>query len=96
MDTGPAERTSLVLVSMGAPAATRNICLPRMCSGSIVAYLPHAKVYRNLAAEYDRIQQERIAAFKGYAADIANGAYPAASHMVGIDADEMRFLRRQA
>lgn len=57
-------------------------------------------MYRNLAAEHDRIQQERIAAFWEYAGDISSGVYPAANHMVGVDAGEMRkfedFLSGQA
>ncbi|AWC24231.1 hypothetical protein CO731_03712 [Aminobacter sp. MSH1] len=53
-------------------------------------YPRHTKVYRNLAAEHDRIQQERIAAFTEFAADIAGGAYPDASRKVGIDSAEMR------
>jgi 3-methyl-2-oxobutanoate hydroxymethyltransferase len=53
-------------------------------------YPRHAKVYRNLAAEYDRIQVERIAAFREYAADIASGAYPDERHRVPIDAEELQ------
>jgi hypothetical protein len=34
----------------------------------------HAKVYRNFRAEYDRLQQERIAAFKEFRADVETGA----------------------
>ena len=35
----------------------------------------HAKVYRNFRAEYDRLQRERIAAFKEFRADVETGAY---------------------
>ena len=45
----------------------------------------HAKVYRNFRSEYDRLQQERIAAFKEFKADVASGAYPEPKHLVGID-----------
>ena len=31
----------------------------------------HSKVYRNFAAEYDRLQAERVAAFKEFIADVA-------------------------
>jgi 3-methyl-2-oxobutanoate hydroxymethyltransferase len=58
-------------------------------------YPRHAKVYRNLAAEYDRLQAERIAAFREYATDIASGAYPEERHRVSVDAEELeRFLSR--
>src|ERR1041384_8010874 len=38
----------------------------------------HAKAYRNFLKEYQRLQQERIAAFKEYAADVKSGAFPQA------------------
>lgn len=50
----------------------------------------HAKVYRNFAAEYDRLQRERIAAFSELAEDIRSGAYPEERHLVGIDEAELR------
>jgi len=44
----------------------------------------HAKVYRNFRAEYDRLQRERIAAFKEFRADVETGAYPQEKHMAPI------------
>ncbi|OIQ67119.1 hypothetical protein GALL_513060 [mine drainage metagenome] len=53
----------------------------------------HAKVYLNFRAEYDRLQAERIAAFAEFKADVASGAYPAASHVVPIaDAEFAAFM----
>ena len=49
----------------------------------------HAKTYRNFAAEYDRLQQERIAAFREFRQDVESGAYPADRHNVGVPADEL-------
>jgi len=48
----------------------------------------HAKIYRNFAAEYDRLQQERIAAFKEYARDVATGAFPEAAQVVKAEPGE--------
>ena len=48
----------------------------------------HAKVYRNFAAERDRLQQERIAAYSEYIKDIDSSAYPTAVHDVPIDKTE--------
>ena len=45
----------------------------------------HAKAYRNFCKEYQRLQQERIAAFKEYAADVKKGAFPEAKHLVAMD-----------
>ncbi|TCR87892.1 ketopantoate hydroxymethyltransferase [Rhizobium sp. BK376] len=53
-------------------------------------YPRHAKVYRNLAAEYDRLQRERIAAFSEFAADVKSGVYPERRHLVGIDESELK------
>ncbi len=36
----------------------------------------HSKVYRNFAAEFDRQQAERIAAFREFVADVEGGAFP--------------------
>jgi 3-methyl-2-oxobutanoate hydroxymethyltransferase len=48
----------------------------------------HAKAYRNFAIERDRLQQERIAAYREYIHDIENSHFPAVEHNVTINADE--------
>ena len=55
----------------------------------------HSKAYRNFAAEYDRLQQERIAAFREYVADVESRAYPEEKHIVRMPPDELKaFLDR--
>jgi 3-methyl-2-oxobutanoate hydroxymethyltransferase len=49
----------------------------------------HAKVYRNFAAEFDRLQRERVAAYAEFIADVASGAYPEDRHVVQMDPAEM-------
>jgi 3-methyl-2-oxobutanoate hydroxymethyltransferase len=51
----------------------------------------HAKAYRNFLKEYNRLQEERIAAFKEYAADVRNGVFPETGHLV--DMDEVEFKK---
>lgn len=46
----------------------------------------HAKAYRNFAAEHTRLQQERLAAFREYIADVHAGRFPARSHLVEMEA----------
>jgi len=46
----------------------------------------HAKAYRNFAAEHRRLQQERIAAFREYIADVHEGRFPERSHLVEMEA----------
>jgi 3-methyl-2-oxobutanoate hydroxymethyltransferase len=46
----------------------------------------HAKAYRNFAAEHRRLQQERVAAFTEYIADVKEGRFPEPRHLVEMDA----------
>jgi 3-methyl-2-oxobutanoate hydroxymethyltransferase len=48
----------------------------------------HARVYRNFAQERDRLQQERIAAYREYIDDINTKSFPQAEHSVGISDNE--------
>jgi 3-methyl-2-oxobutanoate hydroxymethyltransferase len=55
----------------------------------------HAKVYRDLKAEYARLQREMTGAFGEFKADVDSGAYPAAKHVVeGDDSEYAAFMRR--
>ncbi len=45
----------------------------------------HAKAYRNFHAEYQRLQEERIAAFREYIADVQSGRFPEERHLVGME-----------
>jgi 3-methyl-2-oxobutanoate hydroxymethyltransferase len=48
----------------------------------------HGKIYRNLGPELERLQNERIAAFKDYKADVDSGGYPGPEHTVPIPDNE--------
>ena len=45
----------------------------------------HAKAYRDFAAENRRLQQERIAAFREYIADVQGGRFPERCHLVEME-----------
>jgi 3-methyl-2-oxobutanoate hydroxymethyltransferase len=82
-----AARTSLVLFSMGAGTGGDAQYL---FAEDVLGYTPghrprHAKVYRDFAAEYERLQRERVAAFGEFRADVESGAYPADEHLVPVD-----------
>lgn len=49
----------------------------------------HSKVYRNFAAELDRLQEERVAAFREFVADVDSRAYPEDRHVVRMDPAEL-------
>ena len=46
----------------------------------------HARAYRNFAAEHRRLQQERLAAFREYIADVHADRFPERGHLVEIEA----------
>jgi len=91
------KRTKLLLWSMGSgPGCDAQYLFAEDILGTNRGHMPrHAKVYRNFAAEFDRLQTERIAAFAQYAADVASGAYPEEKHIVRMAQSEFEaFLRR--
>jgi len=45
----------------------------------------HAKAYRNFLVEHRRLQEERIAAFREYIADVNEGRFPERCHLVEMD-----------
>ena len=79
--------TPMIMLGMGAgPAADAQYLFAEDVLGHTIGHKPrHAKTYRNFAAEYQRLQQERIAAFREFFADVSTGAYPAPQHVVPID-----------
>ncbi len=91
-----AKRTSLVLLSMGAGiGGDAQYLFSEDVLGYTKAHRPrHAKVYRNFRAEFDRLQAERIAAFKEFKADVDSGAYPEDKHLVPMaDAEYEAFVK---
>ena len=91
------ENTSMIMLGMGAgPWADAQY----LFSEDVLGYTPehkprHAKTYRNFRAEYDRLQQERIDAFKELKADIENGTYPEPKHVVQIKDEEFEAFTAQ-
>jgi 3-methyl-2-oxobutanoate hydroxymethyltransferase len=84
-----AKRTSLVLFSMGAGAGCDAQYL---FSVDVLGYTEghqprHAKVYRDFRAEYERLQNERVAAFAEFRADVDGGRYPQPVHNVAVADD---------
>jgi len=89
------KRTSLLMLSMGAGSGgDAQYLFAEDVLGYTRGHRPrHAKVYRNFRAEFDRLQQERIAAFKEFGADVDTGVYPAQEHTVPIaDAEFAAFM----
>ena len=87
-------RTSLIMLSMGAgPGGDAQYLFAEDVLGYTREHRPrHAKVYRDFAAEYARLQRERVSAFAEYKEDVASGAYPEMKHLVTISDDEFGYF----
>lgn len=85
------ERTSLFMISMGAgTGCDAQYLFAEDVLGQNRGHMPrHSKVYRNFAAEYDRLQAERVAAFSEFVADCNSRAYPEERHIVRMDPAEL-------
>jgi 3-methyl-2-oxobutanoate hydroxymethyltransferase len=81
------KKTSLFLMSLGSGAGCDSQFLfSDDILGDYDERIPrHAKAYRNFRKEYERLQGERVAAFKEYAADVISGRFPEAGNVVAMD-----------
>ena len=82
--TDISKRVNILLWSMGSgPGCDAQYLFAEDILATNRGHMPrHAKVYRNFGAEFDRLQSERIAAFKEFVADCNSGAYPEEKHIV--------------
>lgn len=88
-------RTSLFMISMGAgTGCDAQYLFAEDILGQNSGHMPrHSKVYRNFAAEFDRLQTERVEAFKEFIADVGAGTFPQERHLVRMNPDELRRFR---
>jgi 3-methyl-2-oxobutanoate hydroxymethyltransferase len=88
-------RVEILLWSMGAgPGCDAQYLFAEDILGTNRGHMPrHSKVYRNFAAEFDRLQRERVAAFSEYIADVRSGAYPEERHVVRMQEAELAEFR---
>ncbi|MEO0328558.1 MAG: 3-methyl-2-oxobutanoate hydroxymethyltransferase [Pseudomonadota bacterium] len=85
------KRTSMLTISLGSGGGCNaQYLFSADLLGENRGHIPrHAKTYRNFAAERDRLQEERIAAYREYIADVSSGGFPEEKHIVSIDQDEL-------
>lgn len=89
------KKTSMIMLGMGAgPHADAQYLFAEDVLGHTAGHKPrHGKTYRNFAVEFQRLQQERIAAFGEFVADVNSRKYPAPEHTVPInDAEFEAFI----
>ena len=91
------KQTSLLLMSLGSGAGCdTQFLFSDDILGDYDERLPrHAKSYRDFAGEYRRLQQERIAAFQEFAADVKTGAFPTAGNLLEMDAALLSELQNE-
>jgi 3-methyl-2-oxobutanoate hydroxymethyltransferase len=83
-------RVSILTISLGSgQGCDATYLFSTDLLGENRGHIPrHARVYRNFAQQRDRLQQERIAAYREYIDDINIKSFPQAEHSVGINDDE--------
>src|SRR5687767_7163803 len=81
------KNTPLILMSLGSGnGCDSQFLFSDDILGDYNERIPrHAKAYRNFLKEYQRLQNERVAAFQEYAADVQSGQFPAAGNLVSMD-----------
>lgn len=92
------ENSSLVMLGMGAGkyADAQYLFTEDVCGYGKNHKPRHGKVYRNFAPDLERLQNERIAAFKEFKSDVECGGYPAVEHTVLIKDDELDTFLKSA
>ena len=88
--TAISSATPLVVISMGSGAGCDvQYLFATDVLGETEGRVPrHARVYRDLQSEYQRLHRERVAAFREFRQDVGAGAFPAENERVAMSADE--------
>ena len=91
------KQTSMILMSLGSgTGCDTQFLFSDDILGDYDERLPrHAKAYRNFRREYQRLQQERIAAFYEYAEDVKSGRFPEPGHLVAMEAHLLKQLQQE-
>ena len=89
--------TSLLLMSLGSgTGCDTQFLFSDDILGDYDERIPrHARAYRNFRAEFERLQQERIAAFGEYIDDVNSGRFPDDSHLIRMDEAEFAEFEKQ-
>lgn len=88
--------TPLLVISMGSGTGCDvQYLFATDVLGETIGRIPrHARAYRDFAAEYERLQRQREAAFAEFKADVTTGAFPAANERVAMRPGEWEAFAR--
>lgn len=86
------KKTTLFLMSLGSgTGCDSQFLFSDDILGDYDERIPrHAKAYRNFLKEYQRLQEQRIAAFREYVTDVKSGRFPESGHLVQMDESEFK------
>jgi 3-methyl-2-oxobutanoate hydroxymethyltransferase len=81
------KQTKMLLMSLGSGSGCdTQFLFSDDILGEYDERLPrHAKAYRNFLEEYRRLQEERVAAFKEYVADVQGGTFPQEGNLIEME-----------
>jgi len=85
-------KTKMILMSLGSgKGCDTQFLFSDDILGDYDERLPrHAKSYRNFAAENRRLQEERVAAFSEYIAEVKEGTFPQEENLTSMDEEALR------
>lgn len=85
------QRVSILTISLGSgTACDATYLFSADLLGENRGHIPrHAKVYRNFAAQRERMQEDRIVAYQEYISDVKSQSYPATEHDISIETAEL-------
>jgi 3-methyl-2-oxobutanoate hydroxymethyltransferase len=88
--TAIARATPLTIISMGSgPGCDVQYLFATDVLGETTGRVPrHARAYDNFVAEHARLHDRRVMAFAAFAADVAEGRFPAPNELVPLKPDE--------
>ncbi len=92
-----ARRVGILVWSMGAGAGCdAQYLFASDILGYTEGHFPrHSKAYRSFSGEYERLQAERVAAFREFADDVATRKFPEERHLVRMPPDELEAFRER-
>ena len=87
------KNSNLVVTSIGSGKADIQFLFAEDILGdSKIRYPRHSKQYANLQIMRDRLQLERVAAFKGYINEVKSDTFPSKEHLVHAEPEVERRL----
>ena len=90
-------KTSMLLMSLGSGnGCDTQFLFSDDILGDYDERLPrHAKAYRDFHQENQRLQQERIAAFREYITDVRENRFPESSHLIEMSDETLREIKER-